>query len=128
CALAFLALVPGRLRAAAGGPVTLKVQVDKPGPRINPAMWGIFFEDINLGADGGLYAELVKNRSFEFPDPMMGWKTSTSKSASAEIRTDIPFNGANPHYLRLRSGGGPATGVSNEGFRGIGVRAGESYD
>ena len=36
-------------------------------------MWGIFFEDINFGADGGLYAELVKNRSFEFPDPLMGW-------------------------------------------------------
>ena len=55
--------------------MTLRVQADKPGPRINPAMWGIFFEDINLGADGGLYAELVKNRSFEFPDGkgMLGW-------------------------------------------------------
>ncbi len=36
-------------------------------------MWGIFFEDINFGADGGLYAEMVKNRGFEFPDPLMGW-------------------------------------------------------
>jgi hypothetical protein len=46
----------------------IRVDAGKPGARINPAMWGIFFEDINFGADGGLYAELVKNRGFEFPD------------------------------------------------------------
>jgi hypothetical protein len=71
--LVFLTLVPGALLVAAGEHVTLKVQADKPGPRVNPAMWGVFFEDVNLGADGGLYAELVKNRSFEFPDGMMRW-------------------------------------------------------
>ena len=49
-------------------PLTLTVRADQSGAKINPAMWGIFFEDINLGADGGLYAELVKNRSFEFPE------------------------------------------------------------
>ena len=42
----------------------MTVDVSKPTARINPAMYGIFFEDINFGADGGLYAELVKNRSF----------------------------------------------------------------
>ncbi|RYF81443.1 MAG: alpha-L-arabinofuranosidase, partial [Chitinophagaceae bacterium] len=42
--------------------------------RVSPTMWGLFFEDINMGADGGIYAELVKNRSFEFSKPMMGWK------------------------------------------------------
>ena len=42
-------------------------------------MWGIFFEDINMGADGGLYAELVKNRSFEFNMPLMGWKIDGSQ-------------------------------------------------
>src|SRR6266540_2994334 len=52
---------------------TITVHADKPGAQINPAMWGIFFEDINFGADGGLYAELVKNGSFEFPEAMMGW-------------------------------------------------------
>ena len=51
---------------------TLTVSV-KPGAEINPDMYGIFFEDINFGADGGLYAELVKNRSFEFDYPLMGW-------------------------------------------------------
>ena len=41
---------------------------------VEPTMWGVFFEDINLGADGGIYAELVKNRSFEFSKPLMGWR------------------------------------------------------
>src|SRR5688572_20593758 len=52
----------------------LTVQVDKPVAAIQPTMWGVFFEDINFGADGGLYAELIKNRSFEFSQPLMGWK------------------------------------------------------
>src|SRR4249920_1303856 len=51
----------------------LTVIADKPIAGIAPTMWGVFFEDINFGADGGLYAELVKNRSFEFPIPLMGW-------------------------------------------------------
>ena len=60
--------------------VTDEVQADKPGAKINPAMWGIFFEDINFWADGGLYAEMVKNRGIEFPDTMMGrFKLSPSK-------------------------------------------------
>ena len=52
----------------------LTVIADKPVASIAPTMWGVFFEDINFGADGGLYAELVKNRSFEFPTAMMGWR------------------------------------------------------
>src|SRR5579859_4295687 len=78
----------------------IQVQTDKPGADINPAMWGIFFEDINFGADGGLYAELVKNRSFEFPDPLMGWSKISPSLARGQltIREDQPFNAANPHY------------------------------
>src|SRR6185503_10519866 len=49
------------------------VQVDKPGAPVPKTLFGLFFEDINFGADGGLYPERVKNRSFEFPNPMMGW-------------------------------------------------------
>src|ERR1044072_3065007 len=52
----------------------ITVQVDKPGAQIAKTLFGLFFEDINFGADGGLYPERVKNRSFEFPNPMMGWK------------------------------------------------------
>ena len=88
--------------------VKLTVQADQLGAKINPAMWGIFFEDINLGADGGLYAELVKNRSFDFPDPMMGWAkeaTGTAKGSLA-FQTDSPFNPANARYLRVQAEGG----------------------
>src|SRR6478672_9617830 len=53
---------------------TITVQVNKPGGDISPTMFGIFFEDINFGADGGLYPERVKNRSFEFPEPLMAWQ------------------------------------------------------
>ena len=55
------------------------------GARINPAMWGVFFEDINFGADGGLYAELVKNRSFEFPDALMGWTQIARRGAPGRL-------------------------------------------
>jgi len=109
---------------------TLTIEADQPGPKINPAMWGVFFEDINFGADGGLYAEMVKNRGFEFPDPLMGWiKLSNSKShGSIEVHTETPFNAANPHYLRMESTGSSPLGVANEGFRGMGVKQGEAYN
>src|SRR6266404_2334930 len=114
---------------AVAGATTITVQADKPGPRINPAMWGIFFEDINFGADGGLYAELVKNRSFEFPDPLMGWHKLELGQGRGElaIRDQDPFDLANAHYLRLTATTDFGFGVSNEGFRGIGIRQGETY-
>jgi alpha-N-arabinofuranosidase len=130
-ALALLLLAPA-VSFAADGPVTLRVQADKAGPRINPAMWGIFFEDINLGADGGLYAELVKNRSFEFPDDrgMMGWFEVSPTMAKGETTLAEHAGGgsANRRFLRLQSEGTAPFGVSNEGFRGMGLRKGETYD
>jgi alpha-L-arabinofuranosidase len=110
--------------------VTIDVQADRPGAKINPAMWGIFFEDINFGADGGLYAELVKNRGFEFPDPLMGWMKINPSLAKGEVtvRDDAPFNAANPRYVRIASQGTAPLGISNEGFRGMGVSKGETYD
>lgn len=114
----------------AKNPISLTVLTGRPGARINPAMWGVFFEDINFGADGGLYAELVKNRSFEFPDPLTGWTKISPSLARGEwsIRDDHPCDTANPHYLRLQSEGTALLGVANEGFRGIGLQEGENYD
>jgi alpha-L-arabinofuranosidase len=117
-----LAALSGSLALAGAADVTLTVHADKPGAKINPAMWGVFFEDINFGADGGLYAELVKNRSFEFPDALMGWKAGGANGVA--VLTDSPFSPAQPHYARLKSG---AT-LSNEGFRGMGIHAGETYN
>lgn len=105
---------------------TLRVQTDRPGARINAAMWGLFFEDINFGADGGLYAELVKNRSFEFPNPLMGW--TPLHPAGVEIRQDAPLNDVNSHYVRVTANERPASGLVNEGFRGIGLHGGKAYE
>ena len=116
--------------AGAAEAFTLDIQADQPGARVNPAMWGVFFEDINFGADGGLYAELVKNRSFEFPDPLMGWKKVEKPgcSGSMAIRNEHPFNPANPNYLRVAADSNTGFALSNEGFRGMGIREGETYD
>ncbi len=100
------------------------IKTNKPGAEIQPTMYGLFFEDINYAADGGLYAELVKNRSFEFPDRLMGWKPF----GKVTVRNDGPFE-RNPHYVRLEYAGHPHkhTGLDNEGFFGIGVKKGEEY-
>ena len=109
---------------------TVNVSADRPGAAINPAMWGVFFEDINFGADGGLYAEMVKNRGFEFPEPLMGWTKLSPSLAKGEIviREEEPFNATGPHYVRIVSHANAPFGLSNEGFRGMGVRQGEAYD
>jgi alpha-L-arabinofuranosidase len=117
------------LRAAEPS-VTVAVRADQPGVTISPTMWGIFFEDINFGADGGLYAELVKNRSFEFPEPLMGWSKTASGLAqgTVSIEEKDAFNPSNPHYLRLNAvQASHDFGVANEGFRGMGIRAGLKY-
>ena len=88
-------------------------------------MYGVFFEDINFGADGGLYAELVKNRSFEFvPDHYMGWKMF----GNVTLQNDGPFD-KNPHYVRLgyAGHGDMWTGIQNEGFFGIGLKKDAEY-
>lgn len=100
------------------------VEAGKIGAEIRPTMYGHFFEDINYGADGGLYAEMVKNRSFEFPQRLMGWKTF----GNVAVEDDGPFD-RNPHYVRLTPPDHPhmATGIENEGFFGMGVVQGSEY-
>lgn len=105
--------------------LSFEVRADQPGASIPSTMYGIFFEDINFGADGGLYAELVKNRSFEFEQPLMGW----TPFGSVEVRSDKPCFDRNPHYVRLTEVGQIThAGLENEGFRGMGIQADEPYD
>ncbi|MBO5687219.1 MAG: carbohydrate binding domain-containing protein [Alistipes sp.] len=109
----------------AAEPVQITINTKARGAAIQPTMWGLFFEDINYAADGGVYAELVKNRSFEFrPDHYMGW----SVFGNVELRNDGPFE-RNPHYVRLGSSGHSAkwTGLQNEGFFGIGLKRDAEY-
>ena len=103
----------------------MTVKVSKPGAKIQNTMYGIFFEDINYAADGGLYAEMIKNRSFEFPQNLMGWIPFGKFQIMDQ---GGPFD-KNPHYLRLSDPGHvhKRTGVENEGFFGVAVKKGETY-
>ena len=104
----------------------LTVQAKKPGAAIQPTMYGIFFEDINFGADGGLYAELVENRSFEFPQRLMGWQTF----GKVQVNDQSPAFERNPHYVSLYGSGhrDKFTGLENHGYFGMGLKKGMNYD
>lgn len=104
---------------------TFDINLKKTGAPIQSTMYGIFFEDINYAADGGLYAELVKNRSFEFPNALQGWKIF----GNVQVLNDGPFE-RNPHYVRLTDPGHAHkhTGLDNEGFFGIGIEKGKQYN
>ena len=111
---------------------TLKVNVKQHIATIQPTMWGVFFEDINMGADGGIYAELVKNRSFEFYKPMMGWKVLGKPATEGDflVLNRQQTNTANPRFLRviLHHNGEKSIGLNNEGFRGMGIKKDLRYD
>ena len=102
------------------------VNAKKLGAPIQPTMYGIFFEDINFGADGGLYAEMVENRSFEFPQRLMGWNTF----GKVEVKDDDPAFERNPHYVTLKDAGhrDKFTGLENRGFFGMGLKKGMKYN
>lgn len=112
----------------------LTVTTDKPTTTIQPTMWGIFFEDINFAADGGLYAELVKNRSFEFFQPLMAWKEQHSDRFAVQSNAGkilVINNGdnlANPRFARANVLAESGYSLINEGFRGMGIQQGKVYD
>ncbi|MDD5862078.1 MAG: alpha-L-arabinofuranosidase C-terminal domain-containing protein [Prevotella sp.] len=105
---------------------TLTVDAAKVGAPIHPTMYGIFFEDINFGADGGLYAEMVENRSFEFPQHLMGWQTFGKVS----VNDYEPAFSRNPHYVTVYPSGHreKTSGLENRGFFGMGFKKNMKYD
>jgi alpha-L-arabinofuranosidase len=109
--------------------VTLTIDTAHPGHAVSPLLHGVFFEDINYGADGGLYAELVQNRSFEHAEHLYAWSTvDRGGDGTVTIETADPLNAKNPHYLRLDvKDAGQGFGVANYGFGGIAVRPHENY-
>jgi alpha-L-arabinofuranosidase len=108
---------------------TISVNMKSPVAPIQPTMWGIFFEDINMAADGGIYAELVKNRSFEFFKPLMGWRIlKPDTTEGILIVNQSETNPTNPRYARFTIAEGEKSfGISNEGFRGMGIKQGLQY-
>ncbi|MBA4056388.1 MAG: alpha-L-arabinofuranosidase, partial [Marivirga sp.] len=111
----------------------LTIQTDKPIAEVQPTMWGIFFEDINYGADGGIYAELVKNRSFEFHKPMMGWKQykndqfSNNNESGTILIVNKGEDSSNSRFARVTVHADKGYGLSNEGFFGMGIKKDMTY-
>ena len=127
-------LLAASLHAA---PASIRIAADKPSHKVAPTLWGLFFEDINLSADGGLYAELVRNRSFEDSDELQHWKISTTGDAEATARVtceapyaENPLNTRNKRSLRIdvaKASPAAGAGVSNSGYWGIPVTQGAEY-
>lgn len=133
----------GVLAAGAAGeelpaPIAISIDSASAGKPISTELIGIFFEDINHAADGGLYAELVQNRSFEYSRadnrsfrPLTAWTLTSAgpDTATLDVVSDRPLNANNPHYAQLAVNVAAVgrTLVANEGFGGMSVRAGEPY-
>ena len=130
-------IVAGLMSLNAVAQKTTKIDVDanKPLVAIQPTMYGIFFEDINFAADGGLYAELIKNRSFEFEYPWMAWKHLPDSETRYNLVNELTIynnaraNAANPKVVRVeKRDANKELGLQNDGFDGIGIKKGEKYD
>ena len=125
-AVAFLALFLSAAALSAHPRGTYMVVDDTAaGIPVQPTMYGIFLEDINFAADGGLYAEKICNRSFEYDNPLQGWKTFGKVEV---LDQGGPFD-RNPHFVRLRYPGHPVAqcGLENGGWFGIGLEEGKQY-
>ena len=134
------------LSAVTGGNAQKSMTPPNGGKAISDELIGIFFEDISSAADGGLYAELIQNGSFEFNlTERDGWSAGTAwqtirpghSLGYSEVRMDAPIHPNNPTYMRLNIErtkefydykGWKGFGLQNHGFDGISVKAGAKYD
>lgn len=101
-------------------PYTVNIDASDRSKEVSDTMWGLFFEDINSAADGGLYAEMVQNRSFEMEDSLYSWKTD----GDVKVNTENPLNENNPTYVTMTKN----SKIGNDGYQGITVKINEKYD
>ncbi len=112
----------------------LDIDLTKSITKIQPTMYGVFFEDINFAADGGLYAEMVKNRTFGFDAPLMGWSQPNSNVHSFNMESGIATpmrtseNPNNPDFCRIVINNDKNYQILNEGFRGMGIKKDAKYN
>jgi len=125
-ALCAFGILAGTAGAQAPGAV-LTIQASAPGVPVSPHLYGVFFEDINDAADGGLYAEMLQNRSFEFRRGNESWGLlKAGTAAKVTVVKTGGLNATNPKFLRLTAPtAGPA--ISNNGYEGLVVRTGAVY-
>lgn len=110
---------------------TLNINADEKKFDVSDMLTGLFFEDINNGADGGLYAELVENRSFESKNPMESWVVDKKGGSQGEAiaKKDSPLNSNNPTYIEVNStSNGDGLRLVNDGYKGITVKSGNKYN
>lgn len=122
--IAGAAALAAALTSSFAQPRVMDVDTGKNGAPIQKTMYGIFFEDINYGADGGLYGEMLVNRSFEFKQSLTGWTTF----GNVNVKDDGPFERC-PHYVELAWPGHAdrLTGMQNSGYGGISLKQDEDY-
>ena len=117
--------------APAPGLATLTIKANQPGPKVSPTLYGIFFEEINCAGDGGIYAELVRNRSFEDSAKPDHWRLVSSGSATGQMEIDSsnPTSPQNRHSLKLTAAdtSGGRVGIANDGYWGIALSKGSPY-
>jgi hypothetical protein len=127
--VAMAALAANTAQAQSGA--TIAIQADQPGAQISSNLFGIFFEEINSAGDGGIYAEMVRNRSFYTSTNANYWTLVTQGTATGTMRVDTsrPLNTNIPNSLKLtmQSGTG-SVGAGNSGFWGMSLQAGATYD
>ena len=124
-------------------PVQISVNCNQPTVALSPHLYGLFFEDINYAADGGLYAELIQNRSFEYfstrgndhlgkqMHPLYAWEPVELEGAACTLKVEDnePLNDKNTNYLKIHiSKNSAGAGIRNLGFDGIAINEGDTYD
>ena len=111
-----LICVLAAIGVGADAQVNIQVDVAKKGIEISPTLYGIFYEDINFASDGGLYAELIRNRSFEYDAGKPAhWK---AEGSNISLVTEGLLNEKQGHALKVETTT-PNGGISNEGYWGI---------
>ena len=116
-----------------------KLSADQRGKPISPDLFGVFFEDLSYAADGGLYAELVQNRSFEYSssdrkewNPLTSWEYTTQGYGygTLSVETTSPVDPKNPHYvvLNVEDEGQEGIGLTNFGYDGMTIKKGDKYN
>jgi alpha-N-arabinofuranosidase len=109
----------------------IRIDLNQAGKKVNPRQFGIFFEEINHAGEGGLYTDLIRNGSFTEAPTLDAWAAVRAGSARVNLffDTEEPLNSAKPRSLRVEvaSPGGDRAGLSNEGYWGIAVQKGKSY-
>ena len=107
------------------------IDIDKSIHHVSPTLFGVFFEDINLSTDGGIYPEMVRNRSFEDADTLQYWKfinksgTNSASIINSDIVSDKPLNSMNRKFLSIKANG--EFNLINDGYWGMNVVKGNSY-